>query len=123
MIAPNDYVKVQGTAYQVPPKASRDSMETMMLGDATASDTKVKLKAAKYQKSAKGIVDQRIIGKVLTIKDDLAVVENAVSGQIEHALIDNCEKIKICKMCGQREAGNGEYCSKAACKARARKHR
>ena len=110
-----DYVRVHGTAYQVPPTATRLSMEMAIT---VSEDKKIVEKKAKLSEAAKGIVPQNVIGKVVRIVEGIAVLENASTNKLEHADISRCEVIKICKMCYRRETSSSstDYCKSASCR-------
>jgi len=121
MIESGDYVRVTAYDYHKPVKpATRESMELMMLAD-DPPDPTVAEKIERLKRSAKGLTDASYVGQVTRIVDGIAVIQSR--GNVEHAKVEDCQKIKICRMCYREEAEYGsEFCKKANC-AKKRGHR
>lgn len=112
----NDYVKVEGEAYTVPPQASRESMALAMFEQDNPDNHVLIKQRERFRRSAKGVVAQSFIGKVMAIREEVVVLERATTGTIEHAHIDSCTKITICRSCFAREAVYRGVCKKAKCR-------
>lgn len=66
--------------------------------------------------SATGGVRVDFVARVRSIVSDIAVLVNLSTGAIEHATIDQCEKVTICAHCGTKEAIYRGVCDKRECR-------
>ena len=115
MIKAGSIVRVDDICFSRPKQATRQSaiLAATPDGDPVIDSRKSALKA-----SARGETKRvGVMGRVLSIKDDLVVFENLMSEKVEHALLKHCREVEVCVDCGIKEVRiAGHMCN------RCRKH-